>query len=111
MSAELRARYDRAVASHRADSHAVQTGEAYLMPKEDGIDPTTPPGRYMKHLRTGVNVAMVDHASLVRLLVDKGVITDLEYAEAMAAGMKAERERYEARVNQAFGGDGRIKLG
>jgi hypothetical protein len=58
-----------------------------------------------KHLRTGLNVAMCDHAAVVRLLINKGIITEAEYREAITEEANREVERYEARANQPFGGD------
>jgi hypothetical protein len=52
--------------------------------------------RAHKHLRVGVNTALVDQGSLARLLIAKGVITEEEFAAALADGMEAEVRRYEA---------------
>lgn len=57
-----------------------------------------------KHLRVGVNSAMVESASLAELLINKGVITADEYLEAIAAGMEREAKRYETELSQRFGG-------
>lgn len=88
---------------HRDASHAMQSGVAYEMNIPACHGATTP-----KHLRTGVNAALVDNGSLVDLLVRKGFITSLEVAEAMAAGMEAEVKRYEARIAEHVGAE--IKL-
>lgn len=56
-----------------------------------------------KHLRVGVNAAMVDHGALVKLLVAKGIITDAEYFEALAEAMEAEQRDYEERLSAHFG--------
>ena len=63
-----------------------------------GSDDTKP-----KHLRVGVNMAMCDHAGLVDLLIKKGLITDEEYAEAIADEAEAEKARYEQELSQALG--------
>ena len=80
--------------------HAVQTGVLYDMQFDfeegRGISPDTPTGNLIKHLRTGLNGVMADHASLARLLITKGVITDEEYKAAMLAGVAAEKAKYEA---------------
>lgn len=47
-----------------------------------------------KHLRVGLDLRAADHASLVRLLIAKGVVTEAEYLQAIADG--AEREAREA---------------
>jgi len=70
-------------------AHAMQSGVAMKM----NFDPaeTTP-----KHLRVGVNSAMCDHAALVRILMEKGILTQEEYEAAITAEMGREVERYEA---------------
>lgn len=62
-----------------------------------------------KHLRVGVNSALVDGAALAKLLIAKGVFTEAEYAEAVTVEMEAEAERYAARLSEKFGVN--IKLG
>lgn len=74
-----------------AAAHAVQSGvaaEMALNPK-----PTEP-----KHLRVGVNSALVSNVALARLLIEKGVFTLDEYEAAQAAEMEAEQARYEQRL-------------
>jgi hypothetical protein len=51
--------------------------------------------------RTGINLAMRDHASLVELLIAKGVITDDEYAKAIADGAETEVRRLEEELGSA----------
>lgn len=65
-----------------AACHAIQTGVAFEHSR--GSEDGTP-----KHLRTGVNIAMCDHAALVKLLIAKGLFTD----EA-----EEEVKRYEERL-------------
>lgn len=84
--------------------HAMQTGVAHII--ESGTSTETEP----KHLRVGVNSAMVEAAALVHLLVDKGLITLEEWEVALTAMMKREVETYSARVNQAYGGGANIVL-
>ncbi|MDZ7894205.1 MAG: hypothetical protein U5M50_04105 [Sphingobium sp.] len=81
---------------YRRLAHAMQTGVAHDQAhgSQDGT---------AKHLRVGVNCAMVEHSALARLLIDKGVITASEYADALIAGMEAEVRSYEARVEKHFG--------
>lgn len=73
-----RERYDRAV-------HCVQAGSK-MVAARNGEHPQS---------RTGINVAMRDHASIVELLVAKGVITSDEYLKALADGAEAEVRRLE----------------
>lgn len=68
--------------------HAMQSGVAAEMGR------STEP----KHLRVGVNAAMVDHSSLVQLLISKGLFTRDEYLAAIADGMEEEKGRYEQRL-------------
>ena len=56
-----------------------------------------------KHLRVGLNTALVDHASLTRLLMAKGLISEEEYAEAIAEGMEAEVRRFEELLSKRTG--------
>lgn len=76
--------------------HAVQTGIA--MEIEIGKAATSP-----KHLRVGINSAMCDHAALVRLLIEKGVITAEEYITEIEAELDREIARYEERLSEHFG--------
>lgn len=76
--------------------HAMQSGVAVEM----GFNPRpTDP----KHLRVGVNSAMVDCAAMAKLLIAKGVITEDEYLEAVAAEMELEAKRYRERLSEHYG--------
>ena len=44
-------------------------------------------------LRVGLNTAMADHSALAKLLIDKGLITELEYGQALLEMMKLEVRR------------------
>ena len=92
-------------AKHEALSHAMQSGVAMMMEKEPNGE-TNP-----KHLRVGVNAAMIEHGALVKVLIDKGLITEEEYWEAAVANMKAEVASYEAKLTALFGGGTKITLG
>lgn len=85
-----RARYDRAV-------HCIQAGSKMLAAR-NGEHPQS---------RTGINIAMRDHASIVKLLIDKRVITDAEYLKAIADGAEAEVRSLE---DQLGSGTTTIKL-
>lgn len=79
-------------------AHAVQTGVAFVMEKDgDEVKP--------KHLRVGINMAMVEHAALASLLIKKGIITDDEYGEALIAELESEVERYTQHVRDLYGAD------
>lgn len=80
---------------YNAACHAMQTGVKYEMENgsEEGRAAVTP-----KHLRVGVNSAMVSHAALVQLLITKGVFTEDEYYHSQALAMEVEVARYEKRA-------------
>lgn len=81
---------------HASLSHAVQTGVALMMqidPKQ--VEP--------KHLRVGMNVALVDLSALARLLIAKGVISEHEYAAACVAAMREEVDSYRALLAHHYG--------
>jgi hypothetical protein len=88
-------RTERAQARYEAALHAVQTGVAYEMEK-DGH--STQP----KHLRVGIDARACDHAALVRLLIEKHVITKAEYLDAIADEMEREQQRYTERINELY---------
>lgn len=98
MTPEDEARVAVAAARWHAATHAMQSGVASEMAL---------PGRHAdlepKHLRVGVNTALRDHASLVELLVEKGIITEVEYVEAIADGMETEQHMYEQRLTEQLG--------
>lgn len=79
-------------------SHSMQAGVAACLEIPELSKQGEP-----KHLRVGVNNAMVDNAALVKLLVDKGLITDVEYFEAIADAMEREKASYEERLSKHLG--------
>lgn len=81
---------------YMAALHAMQSGVAAEMQ----LDPTP---SNPKHLRVGVNSALVSHSALVRLLIDKGVITEPEWFTALANAMEQEVKTYEERLSDHYG--------
>lgn len=77
--------------------HGIQTGVALELERD-------PKSTEPKHLRTGINIAMCDHAGLARLLIEKGIITDEEYIAAITVEANREVVRYEDRAKRAFVG-------
>lgn len=76
---------------YAAAAHAMQTCVAIEM----AIDPKpTEP----KHLRVGVNSAMVCDGALATLLIEKGLFTLEEYTAALAASMEREVAGYRERL-------------
>ena len=84
--------------------HAIQTGVKYKMEIEGPGAETSP-----KHLRTGLNAAMVEHGALVKLLVDKGLIAQEKYERELLEFMRREKEDYERWLSAHHGAN--ITLG
>lgn len=91
---ELKRRY-------AAAAHAVQSGVAMEL-NEDPASGTP------KHLRVGVNLAMVQQGALVRLLINKGLITEEEYFAELVKGVEDEQRQYEERLSLRHGGKIRL---
>jgi hypothetical protein len=81
---------EQAAARYQAACHAMQSGVA--LEHSQGARDGEP-----KHLRVGVNSALVTDAAVTRLLIEKGVFTEQELAIALADEMEREVERYEHR--------------
>ena len=75
--------------------HAMQSGVAMM--KNCNSNETDP-----KHLRVGINSAMCDSASLARLLIKKGVISEDEYIQSITEEMNNEVKRYEDRLSKMW---------
>lgn len=86
-------------ARYRELCHAMQSGVAFVMQHEPGE--TTP-----KHLRVGVNSALLDSSATARLLMQKGVFTEDEYYDALIEVFEEEVDRYQARIRNRIGYDG-----
>lgn len=84
-------------ARYLAAMHAMQSGVAMEM-EDPSIRSTSP-----KHLRVGVNSALVGDAALAQLLIAKGVFTLDEYLEALAVEAEAEAERFRQRLSAKLG--------
>jgi len=78
--------------------HALQSGVAFEMNYTDTQSATQP-----KHLRVGVNNALVQHSALVKLLVEKDLFTQEEYWKAVADAMEDEVKFYEERARTRLG--------
>ena len=55
-----------------------------------------------KHLRVGVNSAMVEHSALAHLLMTKGIITEAEFLEELRLAMNHELATFEKRFGHTF---------
>lgn len=89
--------------SYQQALHGIQTGIALEI--ERGSNCASP-----KHLRVGVNSAMCEHAALVKILLEKGILTADEYEKAITDAFNEELERIEKSVNEQYVGGGKIKL-
>ncbi|GAY12061.1 hypothetical protein [Pseudonocardia sp. N23] len=76
---------------YHAAMHAMQSGVAAEMFRDP--KPTEP-----KHLRVGVNSALLGSAAIGALLIEKGVITQDDYERAMADQAEREKAAYEERL-------------
>ena len=77
---------------YHALGHAMQTGVKFdheVLRSDDG----TP-----KHLRVGVNTCKVDHAALVHMLIELGVIKREDYFLAIRKMMAKEVDTYDKKV-------------
>ena len=90
-------RLQQVTAEYEALVHAMQSGVMAEM--ELGLNKAHTP----KQLRTGINSAMVETSVLVQLLIDRGLLTSVEWAERLRDGMRAEVDRYEARLAEHYG--------
>lgn len=97
MSGSSRHQQRMIAAQHKIQSALAFDLESRLRGKVNEIPEIT---RYAKHLRVGINSAMAEHAGLAKLLIDKGVITEEEYREAMVQALEEEADRTESIVRQ-----------
>lgn len=74
--------------------HAMQAGVGYVM--ANSLSPDTEP----KHLRVGVNNALLINSTIVSLLIQKGIFTEEEFYEAYNAKAKDEVEAYELTLSE-----------
>ena len=81
---------------YEAACHTMQSGVAMTMNYKPG---DTEP----KHLRVGVNSAMIESSAILTLLFLKGVITEDEICEARAAAMEDEVRLYETELSALIG--------
>lgn len=99
---ELQRRYE-------AAAHAVQAGVQMELSDDERKNNTNPPTS-PKQLRTGVNLAMVSHGALVRVLIAKGLFTEEEYFEQLVLGVEDEKRQYEERLSARYGGKTKVTL-
>lgn len=94
---------------YEAAAHAVQAGVQMELSDDErrqNPNPATSP----KQLRTGVNLSMVSHGALVRVLIAKGLFTEAEYFEQLVLGVEDEKRQYEERLSARYGGKTKVTL-
>lgn len=74
--------------------HSMQNGVAFSKDKSD----QTP-----KHLRVGINSNAVSNGALVRLLIEKKILTELEYWQFLVKQMQEEVDTYKSRLKSEYG--------
>lgn len=82
--------------------HAIQTGVKFDMQFSEELDfrcASVEP----KHLRTGVNIAMCELGAIARLLMEKSVITEVEYWTAINKALSEEVDRYQHNLSVKIG--------
>lgn len=84
-------------------AHAMQSGVAHVI--QAGLSNEAEP----KHLRVGVNMAMVEHGALVELLINKGYCTLAEVKDFNITALEREVVSYEKQLQDHYGRE--IKLG
>ncbi len=87
-----------------AAQHAIQTGVLAEIHRAKGMerqafanDPMTH-GCSPKHLRVGVNSAMVETSALAEIMWEKGLCTREEYYKKLAEAYEREHASYEERL-------------
>lgn len=76
--------------------HGIQSGVAA---QTGALDSDQTP----KHLRVGINSAMINDEGMTRLLIEKGVFTEKEYVEAIRVAANRELDRYEDELSASAG--------
>ena len=79
--------------------HRVQSAIAFFEGQRDAFGlrcAETEP----KHLRVGVNSALIETSALARLMFRKGLLTAKEYYDALIEAWEQEVDSYRARIKQ-----------
>jgi len=94
-------RYD----EYTALMHAMQTGVKALKEISDNFDSanTDTPETSPKHLRVGVNAAMVAIGALVQTMVEAGLIDYEKYIDNQLEFIKRDIKSYEDRLQAVYG--------
>lgn len=85
--------------------HAMQSGVKTDIGTWKPTPGDTEHGTSVTHLRVGVNSAHCDHSALVKILIDKGIITEEEYFDAAIFTMVEEVKDYERKLSKRLNTD------
>jgi hypothetical protein len=77
--------------------HAMQTGVAYVLEWEPNGECSP------KHLRTGVNNALISNGALAALCIEKGLFTEEEYLAKLVEYAQRDVDSYTARIQKKLG--------
>lgn len=83
----------------RSLPHRVQSAIAFLMSNAENSRQRYPECE-PKHLRVGVNSAMIEASAMGRLLMSKGIITSKEYYDSLILLWQEELRSYQDRLHQ-----------
>lgn len=75
--------------------HAMQSGVEYRRNKRD---------QEPKHLRVGINSALIDSGAVMQVLIDKGILTAEELLAARVKLLEDEVEAYRKEISDELGG-------
>ena len=92
-------RRDEQLREVEALSHAVQSGVAYELGEHSEVGSQLGSSS-PKHLRTGVNLRAVEHGALVALLLERGIIDEEGYFDALIAGLQREKRSLEKSLSK-----------
>jgi hypothetical protein len=92
----LEERMEAAKQRYLAAAHAVQSGVMAKMKHDKSFVSR-------KQMRTGIDCQKADMEGLVTLLISKGIISEVEYMEALAVSMERERQRWEQEISNLVG--------
>lgn len=83
--------------------HAIMTGVGYVQT----FDPNE---RDVKHLRTGINSALISNGALTRLLIDRGIFTEEEWYKTLADVAEHDVKTYQEMLKRHYGGETEVTL-
>lgn len=90
--------------TYRSLLHAMQSGVLISAQLDGYVDSNYPRNDLSpKHLRVGIDSALVSLDALVSLLVDSGTFTQDEWNRALNKAMKKEVETYEQKLTERIG--------